>query len=93
MTLLMNLIFAQPCWQLSCLSGWEEQVFAELELGALASLIISQLAFLILRRRLPHDRGAPADLPSLQAVVIGMPAKCGTPRTARDNRCQSKGYS
>jgi hypothetical protein len=36
MTLLMNLIFAQPCWQLSCLSGWEEQVFAELELGALA---------------------------------------------------------
>ena len=36
MTLLMNLIFAQPCWQLSCLSGWEEQVFAELEPGALA---------------------------------------------------------
>ena len=51
MTLLMNLIFAQPCWQLSCLSGWEEQVFAELELGALAILIISQLAFLILWRR------------------------------------------
>jgi hypothetical protein len=51
MTLLMNLIFAQPCWQLSCLSGWEEQVFAELELGALESLIISQLAFLILWRR------------------------------------------
>ena len=37
MTLLMNLIFAQPCWQLSCLSGWEEQVFAELELDALAA--------------------------------------------------------
>jgi hypothetical protein len=51
MTLLMNLIFAQPCWQLSCLSGWEEQVFAELGLGTLASLIISQLAFLILWRR------------------------------------------
>ena len=36
MTLLLNLFFAQPCWQLSCLSGWEEQVFAELEPGTIA---------------------------------------------------------
>lgn len=54
MTLLMNLIFAQPCWQLSCLSGWEEQVFAELELGALAlwpKLNPFAACFLILWRR------------------------------------------
>jgi len=50
----MNLIFAQPCWQLSCLSGWEEQVFAELELGALAlwpKLNPFAACFLILWRR------------------------------------------
>lgn len=50
----MNLIFAQPCWQLSCLSGWEGQVFAELELIALALnqiITLSRLAFLILWRR------------------------------------------